>query len=296
MWIATNSGGLVQIQKPRESLTAAFWADFPPESADQFCLSGLAFRYIHHCFWTISNQGLFGSGNERIIAAPPAVNCICFLISLSASSTPDRQHAEQKSMSRLSMGRLITVLITCVLLAQSDQLIAIAQTGDQPTDKAPLRQGDSVGVFYVTKIAGAANDGVEPGEQLCYRCRYGSSPIVMIFARRTGGRVTELVKRIDKAVFSNRRRRLKGLVTMMGENSSDVIKAAGEMAAAAGVTHVPVVVAKELQTGPLNYKLPADAEVTVVVAKDSQVVKTHTFTSEKVDIAAIMNEVERILK
>lgn len=197
-------------------------------------------------------------------------------------------------MSRLSMGRLIAALIACVVTAQSGQLVA--QDANKPTDKAPLRQGDSVGVFYVTKVAGATNDGVEPGEQLCYRCRYGSSPIVMIFARRTGGRVTELVKRIDKAVFSNRRRRLRGLVTMMGDNSSDVRKAAGKVAAAAEVTHVPVVVAKEVQTGPLNYKLPADAEVTVVVAKDSQVVKTHTFTSEKVDIAAVMNEVDRILK
>ena len=68
------------------------------------------------------------------------------------------------------------------------------------------------------------------------------------------------------------------------------------MAAAAKVEHVPVVVAKEVQTGPLNYRLPADADVTVVVAKDSQVVKTHTFTSEKVDIAAVMDEVERILE
>ena len=64
-------------------------------------------------------------------------------------------------MSRLSMGRLIAVLIACLLTAQSDQLIA--QDGNQPTNKAPLRQGDSVGVFYVTKVAGATNDGVKPG-------------------------------------------------------------------------------------------------------------------------------------
>ena len=120
--------------------------------------------------------------------------------------------------------------------------------------------------------------------------------MVMVFARRTGGRVTELVKRIDRAVFSNRKRRLKGLVTLMGDSTPAVKAAAGEVAAAAKVEHVPVVVAKEVKTGPLNYNLPADAEVTVVVAKNSQVVKTHTFTSEKVDIAAVMSEVERILE
>lgn len=200
----------------------------------------------------------------------------------------------------MSLGRMIAALLAFSVLSLLHESPVLSQVPSQNTKPAQnptsLRQGDSVGVFYVTKVAGADHDGVRPGEQLCYRCRYGSSPMVMVFARRTGGRVTELVKRIDRAVFSNRKRRLKGLVTMMGDSSSAVKAAAGEVAAAAKVEHVPIVVAKELQTGPLNYKLPADADVTVVVAKDSQVVKTHTFTSEKVDIAAVMNEVEKILE
>nr|WP_271895141.1 hypothetical protein [Rubripirellula sp.] len=199
-------------------------------------------------------------------------------------------------MLSLSLGRMIAVLLMCVVLSPLHKASVLGQATSQAQKHSSLRQGDSVGVFYVTKVAGAEHDGVLPGEQLCYRCRYGSSPMVMVFARRTGGRVTELVKRIDKAVFSNRKRRLKGLVTIMGDNSSAVKEAAGKVAAAASVEHVPVVVAKEVQTGPLNYKLQADADVTIVVAKDSQVVKTHMFTSEKVDIAAIMNEVERILE
>ena len=201
----------------------------------------------------------------------------------------------------MSSGRMIAVLVVVSVLSsalpKSPVYSQTANGAAEPAQKSSfLRQGDSVGVFYVTKVAGAEDDGVLPGEQLCYRCRYGSSPIVMVFARRTGGRVTELVKRIDKAVFSNRQRRLKGLVTLMGDSTPAVKAAAGEVAAAAKVEHVPVVVAKEVKTGPLNYKLPADAEVTVVVAKNSQVVKTHTFTSEKVDIAAVMSEVERILE
>ena len=203
-------------------------------------------------------------------------------------------------MLSMFSGRMIAVLIGFSALSSMYDLTVFSQAPNELSKPAPehssLQQGDPVGVFYVTKVAGADDDGVRPGEQLCYRCRYGSSPMIMVFVRRTGGRVTELVKRIDRAVFSNRQRRLKGLVTMMGDSSSAVKAAAGEVAAAADVEHVPVVVAKELRTGPLNYKLPADAEVTVVVAKDSQVVKTHTFTSEKVDIAAVMSEVEKLLE
>ncbi|MEX0611152.1 MAG: hypothetical protein WD229_03435 [Pirellulales bacterium] len=35
--------------------------------------------------------------------------------------------------------------------------------------KSGLQAGDSVGAFDVVKIAGAADDGVQVGKQLCYR-------------------------------------------------------------------------------------------------------------------------------
>ena len=148
-----------------------------------------------------------------------------------------------------------------------------------------LKRGDAVGVFYVTKVAGAVDDGVVPGEQLCYRCRYGSRPMVMVFARRTGGRLTELVRRLDRAVASNRRSSLKGMVTFVGGDATELKQRAATVAEEAAVKKVPVVVARETETGPTNYKLPADAAVTVVVAKDSQVVKTHTYDEDNINVS-----------
>ena len=193
------------------------------------------------------------------------------------------------SLSALSLGS-----------AHGNTESAVAQDGTanpatQPIGNECLKTGDAVGVFYVTKVAGADDDGVKPGEDLCYRCRYGSSPMVMVFARRIGGRVPELVKRIDAAVSTHKESRLKGLITLMGENSSELRDAAGHVAEEAAVRNVPVTVAKEFKTGPLNYKLPSDAAVTVVVAKDSQVVNTHTFSADKIDIAAVMHEVQQIV-
>lgn len=159
-----------------------------------------------------------------------------------------------------------------------------------------LKQGDAVGVFYVTKVAGAVNDGVVPGDQLCYRCRYGSRPLVMIFARRTGGRLTELVRRVDRAVASNRSSSLKGMVTLVGSDATELKQHAETVARHASVREVPVVVSEERETGPVNYKIPADAAVTVVVAKDSQVVKLHTYDVDKIDIGQVMTEVQQILR
>lgn len=193
-------------------------------------------------------------------------------------------------MTRLFLGNAIVLALVCSCITTA----GIA-TADTATDEC-LQQGDSIGVFYVTKVAGAEDDGVEPGEDLCYRCRYGSSPMIMVFARDTGGKVPDLVKQIDAAVAENEESSLKGLLTLIGEDAAELKQDATKIAEKAEVKHVPVVVAKETTTGPLNYKLPAESAVTIVVAKDSQVVATHTFAADKIDIAAVMKEVKQILR
>lgn len=189
------------------------------------------------------------------------------------------------------MSRLI--FCTPLVLALACCLTGIT-CGDACAEDS-LKEGDSIGVFYVTKVAGAEDDGVEPGEELCYRCRYGSRPMVMVFARDTGGKLSDLVQQLDAAVAKNEDSKFKGLITLIGEDAANLKEDASKIAAMAEVKYVPVVVSKETNTGPLNYKLSADAAVTIVVARDSQVVNTHVFDADKIDIAAVMSEVKQIL-
>ena len=192
-------------------------------------------------------------------------------------------------MSRLFLGNAFALALVCSYATTAD-----TATADSAAEEC-LQQGDSIGVFYVTKVAGAEDDGVEPGEDLCYRCRYGSSPMVMVFARDTTGKVSDLVKSIDAAVAENEEFSLKGLLTLIGEDASRLKEDASQIAKKTGVKHVPIVIAKEMKTGPLNYKLPSESAVTIVVAKDSQVVTIHTFAANGIDIAAVMKEVKQIL-
>ena len=46
----------------------------------------------------------------------------------------------------------------------------------------------------MTKGAGAEQDGVKEGKNLCYRCRNGARPQVMVFTRSTDPAVVDLVK------------------------------------------------------------------------------------------------------
>lgn len=158
-----------------------------------------------------------------------------------------------------------------------------------------LQAGDPVGVFYVTKAGGALDDGVEPGEHLCYRCRYGSSPMVMVFIRQTDGRVLQLVERLDATVRRHQRSRLRGLVTVLGRGAGRLRETAKRVANRGNVMKVPVVVAKETETGPTNYKLPADSPVTIVVAKDSQVVRVYTSSTADIPVDQVIKDAESIL-
>jgi len=159
----------------------------------------------------------------------------------------------------------------------------------------PLKKGDAAGAFYVTKVAGADEDGVEAGQELCYRCRYGSRPMVMIFTRHIDGDVTKLVRELDGAIANNKDLQLRGLVTLMGKDVTEVKKQALQIAEKAGVKQVPVVVAKDTANGPVNYRLAPTAEVTVVLASDSKVVSSKTFLSSSIDVASVMSEIDRIL-
>jgi hypothetical protein len=190
------------------------------------------------------------------------------------------------------MSRSLFTLSLAALMTLS--LIATAGADDSASTDG-LQAGDPIGVFYVTKVAGAVDDEVEPGETLCYRCRYGSRPMVMVFARDTGGRVPELLKAIEQSVGENEEARLKGIMTLIGEDAATLKNDAGKIAEKVDAKLVPVVVAKETKTGPLSYKISETADVTIVLANDSQVVNAQTFDAAKIDVSSIIGQVKEML-
>ena len=200
-----------------------------------------------------------------------------------------------ESTAVASIGLLL--LFASISTAKNSESTSELKKADRSTTSqtTSLKKGDTAGVFYVTKIAGAEEDGVEEGQELCYRCRYGSRPMVMIFARKAGGKIPKLVEVLDNEVDKNQEAQLRGLVTLLGNDAAEVKEVATKVAEKSGAKNVPVVVAKETKTGPENYKLSESADVTVVVASDSQVVSTHEFTADKIDIAMILNDVKQIV-
>jgi hypothetical protein len=162
-------------------------------------------------------------------------------------------------------------------------------------DRDGLVSGDPLGVFHVTKVAGANDDGVDAGEILCYRCRYGSRPMALVFARRTDGRVPELLTAIDQQVAEHSAAKFKALLTLLGDDSSQLRELAEQIVAETGGKRVPVVIAEETSRGPLSYKLSEDAEVTVILATDSRIVEVQTFDAAQIDIESVLGKITEMI-
>jgi len=164
------------------------------------------------------------------------------------------------------------------------------------TVKSGPQTGDSLGAFYVTKCAGAETDGVAEGKNLCYRCRNGAKPQVVIFTRSTDKRIVELVQQIDKAIAKNKDSKLTAFVNVLGEDKDDLSDAAKTLAKTSKATNVPFVVPNEFENGPDNYGISPKAEVTIILASRLGV-KANIAVSDVNDLktAAVLADLKKIL-
>jgi hypothetical protein len=180
--------------------------------------------------------------------------------------------------------------IAILALATTAQAASEVQSGPQP--------GDKIAPFDVVKCAGATDDGVSVGDTLCYRCKYGAKPMVMVFTRKSDEQVAGLVKKLDKAVAKNSEKELKAFVNIVGESRSEAESSAKQLAKDTSVENVPIVVPEETTNGPDNYGINPDAVVTVIVARDGKVVASHGYSAapDSDDINQIMQDVDKAIE
>ncbi|MFN5949118.1 MAG: hypothetical protein ACK43N_11540, partial [Pirellulaceae bacterium] len=69
--------------------------------------------------------------------------------------------------------------VGCIALAALVSLFPATGSAKEPAKG--LQSGDALGAFTVQKVGGATEDGVEVGESLCYRCKFQSRPMVLVF-------------------------------------------------------------------------------------------------------------------
>jgi hypothetical protein len=180
----------------------------------------------------------------------------------------------------------------CVAVAVTAASLAIA--GDL---KSGLQAGKDIGPFDVVKVAGAVDDGVPMGKELCYRCKYGARPMVMVFARTSGKNLNELVKKLDAAVDKNSDKELAAFVNLIGEDRDSLEADAKKLATSTKAENVPIVVPIEFENGPADYGINPDADVTVILASGHKVIAS--LGAEELNeetIKSIVADLSKILK
>jgi hypothetical protein len=164
--------------------------------------------------------------------------------------------------------------------------------------KSGLEPGKPIGPFDVVKCAGP-DDKVQVGSELCYRCKYGQRPMVMVFSRTADGKVASLVKKLDGAVEANSNKQLAAFVSLLGSDRESLEAQAKKFSSSAKLANVPLVVPVEFENGPADYGINPDADVTVIVAKNGKVTANHAFAKGALNddgIGAVLGDVEKLLQ
>jgi hypothetical protein len=140
----------------------------------------------------------------------------------------------------------------------------------------------------VTKVTGNPLDGVPDGKTLCYRCKMGSRPVVMVFARTADEKLGKLLKKLDEEIEEHASAKLTGFVNMLGTEPESLKKDAAEFVKLQGLERIAFVVPEDSANGPADYKIAPDADLTVVCYKEGTVKANHAFSAgglsdEKID-------------
>src|SRR3954452_16153289 len=131
--------------------------------------------------------------------------------------------------------RIVTTLALSLALALSGTLARAAEF------KSGLQPGEHLPAYQVVKAAGAPNGEGAEGTQLCYRCKLGNRPVVMIFARKTDKNLAKLVKQLDEVVAKNSDKKMASFVSLLGADADALKKTGKEFIANTKVDNVAVV-------------------------------------------------------
>jgi hypothetical protein len=178
-------------------------------------------------------------------------------------------------------------MVALLLVGASGIVLAAAKL------ESGLPVGEEVPAFNVRDVTGPAK-----GTTLCYACRYGSRPVVAIFAREVNGSVKELVAKIDEKVGANKDKKMAAFVVVLTEDPDGVEPKLETLVKEAKISNTPLTIVEGV-TGPPDYRLSMDAEVTVLMWVGSQVKVNQAFAKGKLDKKAVdelVAETKKILQ
>ncbi len=121
----------------------------------------------------------------------------------------------------------------------------------------------------------------------------------MVFARKTNDALASLVKQIENVIKENMDQKVASFVNILGEDEQATRKAARRFAEEHDVSDVAIVVPRDHENGPPSFKISPDAEVTVMLYRNTTVKANHSTGPDGLTdkrIAAIVADTAKILE
>ena len=148
--------------------------------------------------------------------------------------------------------------------------------------KSGLQIGDYADAFDVKDCSSAQTRG----KTLCYRWVYGGRPVVAVFTRSLDDNVVSLAKELQTKLFENSNKQLRAFVVVLSDKPKKEEDKLSELAQKNRLRTLPLTVFKDAK-GPPDYKIAANAEVTVLMWTGLQVQANHAFAAGELNAASI---------
>jgi hypothetical protein len=151
-------------------------------------------------------------------------------------------------------------------------MLGVAGVAGAAEIKSGLQPGDAPPAFNVRDVTGPS-----AGKTLCYRCQYGSRPVVTIFTRDIEDAATQaLIKDVDATVGKNADSKMAAFVVLLTDDPDAAEGKLSEVAKKNGIKNVPLTIF-DGSAGPDKYKVSKDADLTVLMWNESNVKVNHAF-------------------
>lgn len=174
--------------------------------------------------------------------------------------------------------RMTTALSAAVLMMSAALFAA---------DSECLEVGSSVGAFTVTDVTGPS-----AGKALCYRCQFKDRPVVSIFTRQINDELAALVKNVDEVVGKNQAEKMAAFVVLLSDEPQSQEASLKELAKKHGIANTPLTTFDD-RNGPPSYKLPKDADFTVMMWVDGELKVNESFKAGQLTPQQITQVVEK---
>jgi hypothetical protein len=173
-------------------------------------------------------------------------------------------------------------LAVFVLIAATASAAEPLKSGPQVGDKVP-------GPFEPFNVTGE-----NAGEDCCLFCKFGTDPVVMIFAKEPSEALTTLIKRVDELSVKHKKQEL-GSAAIFCQKGTALRTSLKESAKKQGLKEIVLATMDE---SPKGYAISKDAEVTVILYVGAAVKANHAFRKGELDetgIEAVVKATAKIL-